>query len=191
MARHFAENGGAPACGGAEKRARCGAVAAQQWCPFLPYCEARSPAEPRSLTAPGTLPRRPRPRTQLILRKAQPKRLGAFTLTGPALAGLTEAYVAAINGGAVPTIATAWQVRRARARRDRGCGPTSEGGQCRSHHGLGAMAALAPLYLEVTNVGHVACLHSRFVAQSRLLPLSTQGVAEQECRRAADAAEAA
>lgn len=48
----------------------------------------------------------------MILRKAQPKRLGGFVLTGPVLAGLTEAYVAAINDGAVPTIATAWQVRR-------------------------------------------------------------------------------
>jgi hypothetical protein len=53
---------------------------------------------------PNTLP------TQLILRKAQPKRLGSFVLTGPVLAGLAEAYVAAINEGAVPTIATAWQV---------------------------------------------------------------------------------
>eukprot|EP00976_Prorocentrum_cordatum_P020614 418676-Prorocentrum_minimum.AAC.1 len=30
-------------------------------------------------------------------------------LTGPALAGLIRAYVGAINAGAVPTIATAWQ----------------------------------------------------------------------------------
>ncbi len=33
-------------------------------------------------------------------------------MTGPVLAGLVEAYVGAINNGAVPTIATAWQVRR-------------------------------------------------------------------------------
>ncbi|KIZ05610.1 Interferon-induced guanylate-binding protein 2 [Monoraphidium neglectum] len=37
---------------------------------------------------------------RLILLKAQPKRLGGFVLTGPVLAGLTEAYVAAINDGA-------------------------------------------------------------------------------------------
>ncbi len=30
--------------------------------------------------------------------------------SGPLLAGLTQAYVDAINAGAVPTIATAWQV---------------------------------------------------------------------------------
>ena len=30
-------------------------------------------------------------------------------LTGPALAGLITAYVGAINAGAVPTIATAWE----------------------------------------------------------------------------------
>jgi len=32
-------------------------------------------------------------------------------ITGPMLAALTEAYVDAINKGAVPTIATAWQVQ--------------------------------------------------------------------------------
>ena len=31
-------------------------------------------------------------------------------MTGSVLAGLVGAYVAAINQGAVPTIATAWQV---------------------------------------------------------------------------------
>ena len=47
--------------------------------------------------------------TQLIFSKAQPKRLGTQVLTGPMLAGLVGAYVGAINAGAVPTIATAWQ----------------------------------------------------------------------------------
>lgn len=42
--------------------------------------------------------------------QAQPKHLGTYVLSGPVLAGLTEAYVQAINDGAVPTIATAWQV---------------------------------------------------------------------------------
>ncbi len=45
----------------------------------------------------------------MVLRKAQPKRLGNAVVTGPVLAALTEAYVGAINQGAVPTIATAWQ----------------------------------------------------------------------------------
>jgi hypothetical protein len=45
------------------------------------------------------------------LLQAQPKRLGNQILTGPMLAGLVDAYVTAINNGAVPTIATAWQVR--------------------------------------------------------------------------------
>lgn len=55
---------------------------------------------------------------RLIFAKALPKRLGAQVLTGPLLAGLAEAYVAAINGGAVPTIATAWQgVAEAESRR--------------------------------------------------------------------------
>lgn len=37
--------------------------------------------------------------TQLIFSKAQPKRLGNQILSGPMLAGLTEAYVSAINNG--------------------------------------------------------------------------------------------
>ncbi len=48
---------------------------------------------------------------KLIFSKAQPKRFGNGFMNGPVLAGLVEAYVKAINDGAVPTIATAWQVR--------------------------------------------------------------------------------
>ena len=51
--------------------------------------------------------------------QAQPKRLGNLILTGPMLAGLVEAYVTAINNGAVPTIATAWQVSWERGSRVR------------------------------------------------------------------------
>jgi hypothetical protein len=35
--------------------------------------------------------------------------VGREVLTGRTLAGMATQYVAAINGGAVPTIATAWQ----------------------------------------------------------------------------------
>ncbi|GLI70685.1 hypothetical protein VaNZ11_015625 [Volvox africanus] len=45
----------------------------------------------------------------LIFQRTVPKRFGLQLMTGPVLAGLVEAYVAAINHGAVPTIATAWQ----------------------------------------------------------------------------------
>ncbi|GIM07904.1 hypothetical protein Vretimale_11947 [Volvox reticuliferus] len=45
----------------------------------------------------------------LIFQRAVPKRFGLQLMTGPVLAGLVEAYVSAINQGAVPTIATAWQ----------------------------------------------------------------------------------
>ena len=48
--------------------------------------------------------------TSLIFAKALPKQLGRQVLTGSVLAALTGAYVDAINGGAVPTITTAWQV---------------------------------------------------------------------------------
>jgi hypothetical protein len=46
----------------------------------------------------------------VILRKAAPMRLGSQLLTGAALAGLAQAYVAAINAGAVPQLLNAWQV---------------------------------------------------------------------------------
>lgn len=56
--------------------------------------------------------------TRMTFQKAMPKRLGTQILTGPSLAGLAEAYVSAINAGAVPTIATAWQgVAEAESRR--------------------------------------------------------------------------
>lgn len=48
--------------------------------------------------------------TSLIFSRAHPKRFGSTFMTGPLLAGLVGAYVGAINQGAVPTIATAWQV---------------------------------------------------------------------------------
>ena len=44
-----------------------------------------------------------------ILGKAHPKSFQGCTLTGPVLAALVGEYVGAINDGAVPTIATAWQ----------------------------------------------------------------------------------
>jgi len=46
---------------------------------------------------------------RLVLERAGPKTVAGHVVTGPVLAGLAEAYVAAINAGAVPTIATAWQ----------------------------------------------------------------------------------
>lgn len=48
--------------------------------------------------------------TALIFHKAQPKRMNNSIITGAMLAALTQAYVDALNEGAVPTIATAWQV---------------------------------------------------------------------------------
>ena len=40
--------------------------------------------------------------TQTVFERARPKELGATVITGPMLAGLAEAYVGAINAGAVP-----------------------------------------------------------------------------------------
>jgi len=53
-----------------------------------------------------------------IFANAAPKTVGGACMTGPMLAGLAEMYVTAINNGAVPTIATAWQgVAEAECRR--------------------------------------------------------------------------
>ncbi|GMH32246.1 hypothetical protein BSKO_00080 [Bryopsis sp. KO-2023] len=48
--------------------------------------------------------------TERVFMKAQPKKIGSQVLTGSMLTALAEGYVNAINEGAVPTIATAWQV---------------------------------------------------------------------------------
>eukprot|EP00850_Spirogloea_muscicola_P021189 SM000240S08606 [mRNA] locus=s240:134650:140591:+ [translate_table: standard] len=47
--------------------------------------------------------------TRLVFSKARPKQVGATTLNGPMLAALAQSFIAAINSGAVPTIATSWQ----------------------------------------------------------------------------------
>ena len=44
-----------------------------------------------------------------LFSRCAPKRIGGDVVTGPALASLAEAYAAALNGGAVPAIASAWQ----------------------------------------------------------------------------------
>eukprot|EP00658_Telonema_sp_P-2_P081809 TRINITY_DN8486_c0_g2_i4.p1 TRINITY_DN8486_c0_g2~~TRINITY_DN8486_c0_g2_i4.p1 ORF type:complete len:394 (+),score=122.08 TRINITY_DN8486_c0_g2_i4:102-1283(+) len=54
----------------------------------------------------------------LINARCQPKKVGNDVLNGPALASLAAAYVHAINEGAVPAIATAWEsVAEAECRR--------------------------------------------------------------------------
>jgi hypothetical protein len=48
--------------------------------------------------------------TSLIFEHTHPKQMEGVTLTGPMLAALAQSFVGAINQGAVPTIATSWQV---------------------------------------------------------------------------------
>lgn len=48
--------------------------------------------------------------TNYIFERAKPKQLGSLVLTGPMFAALTQSFLDAINAGAVPTIATSWQV---------------------------------------------------------------------------------
>ncbi|CAN6345866.1 unnamed protein product [Urochloa humidicola] len=56
--------------------------------------------------------------TKFVLDRTRPKQLGASTMTGPILAGLTQSFLDAINSGAVPTISSSWQsVEEAECRR--------------------------------------------------------------------------
>jgi hypothetical protein len=48
--------------------------------------------------------------TKFVFDRTRPKQLGASTMTGPILAGLTQSFLDAINTGAVPTISSSWQV---------------------------------------------------------------------------------
>lgn len=47
--------------------------------------------------------------TKFVFDRTRPKQLGASTMTGPILAGLTQSFLDAINTGAVPTISSSWQ----------------------------------------------------------------------------------
>ena len=48
--------------------------------------------------------------TRFIFERTRPKQVGSTIMTGPLLAGLTQSFLDALNAGAVPTIATSWQV---------------------------------------------------------------------------------
>lgn len=49
--------------------------------------------------------------TKYVFERTRPKQLGSTIMNGPMLAGLTQSFLDALNAGAVPTIATSWQVR--------------------------------------------------------------------------------
>ncbi|KAG2617548.1 guanylate-binding protein 7-like [Panicum virgatum] len=56
--------------------------------------------------------------TRFVLDRTRPKQLGASTMTGPILAGLTQSFLDAINSGAVPIISSSWKsVEEAECRR--------------------------------------------------------------------------
>ncbi|CAJ1961788.1 unnamed protein product [Sphenostylis stenocarpa] len=56
--------------------------------------------------------------TKFVFDRARPKQVGAITMTGPLLIGITESYLDALNHGAVPTISSSWQsVEEAECRR--------------------------------------------------------------------------
>ena len=133
--------------------------------------------------------------------QAQPKHLGSFLLSGPVLAGLTEAYVQAINNGAVPTIATAWQVCALFA----ACVAMEAPGMLVRRSRQPPMSAQEctgrrqQLLHQVSHYIVITCsVFGGFETAVCCTPCCRcccccrlQGVAEQECRRAADIAEAA
>lgn len=48
--------------------------------------------------------------TKFVFERTRPKQLGPTIMNGPMLAGLTQSFLDALNAGAVPSIATSWQV---------------------------------------------------------------------------------
>ncbi|KAK6932614.1 Guanylate-binding protein/Atlastin, C-terminal [Dillenia turbinata] len=56
--------------------------------------------------------------TRFVFERTRPKQVGATTMTGPVLVGITESFLDALNNGAVPTISSSWQsVEEAECRR--------------------------------------------------------------------------
>ncbi|XWS15786.1 hypothetical protein CRYUN_Cryun34aG0031700 [Craigia yunnanensis] len=56
--------------------------------------------------------------TKFVFERTRPKQVGDTVMTGPVLIGITEAYLDALNNGAVPTISSSWQsVEEAECRR--------------------------------------------------------------------------
>ncbi|XVF87421.1 hypothetical protein PTKIN_Ptkin18bG0118700 [Pterospermum kingtungense] len=56
--------------------------------------------------------------TKFVFERTRPKQIGGTVMTGPILVGITEAYLDALNNGAVPTISSSWQsVEEAECRR--------------------------------------------------------------------------
>ncbi|KNA17107.1 hypothetical protein SOVF_083190 [Spinacia oleracea] len=47
--------------------------------------------------------------TRYVFERTRPKQMGATTMNGPLLAGITQSFLDALNHGAVPTITSSWQ----------------------------------------------------------------------------------
>ncbi|KAL4204729.1 hypothetical protein AMTRI_Chr01g133480 [Amborella trichopoda] len=67
--------------------------------------------------------------TKYVFERTRPKQVGATTMTGPLLAGITQAFLDALNSGAVPTISSSWQ--------------SVEEGECRRAYDLAAEAYIS------------------------------------------------
>ena len=95
---------------------------------------------------------------ELLFDRCRAKRVGSDVLNGPALAAMATQYVAAINAGAVPAIATAWQ-----SVAESECGKAVEEGEAAYVEAFFATADSRP-----ADDAELSACHERAVARARL-----------------------
>jgi hypothetical protein len=174
--------------------------------PQAPRAGAGSRCAPTSPSHPTPSPFRPtQPQGMdeflgLLRSKAHPLQFSGQLVTGRAYAQLAEAYVTALNQGAVPQLVTAWQVEGRGERAcagGRGLGKGSGGaGRSRTRRPHQPAAWAPPRPPETT----CPAPHRRLAPSLLAVPLTTpshpshppspnpQGVARAECQKAYDAA---
>ncbi|CAI7780233.1 unnamed protein product [Closterium sp. NIES-53] len=145
--------------------------------------------------------------TQAVFARARPKRVGGTVMTGPMLAGLTQAYIQALNNGAVPTILNSWlsveetECRRAFEAaleayvRAFGTPASADEEDLRAHHRAALQAAEAAFREEAVGEGQARHKYEeklREEAGKRFEDVLKRVAAEAEvrCKRYLDALEA-
>jgi len=111
---------------------------------------------------------------ELLFDRCRAKRVGSDVLNGPALAAMATQYVAAINAGAVPAIATAWQ-----SVAESECGKAVEEGEAEY-----AEAFFAPADSLPADDAKLSACHERAVARARLA-FEQRAVGDTETRATA------
>ena len=111
---------------------------------------------------------------ELLFDRCRAKRVGSDVLNGPALAAMATQYVAAINAGAVPAIATAWQ-----SVAESECGKAVEEGESAYAEAFFASADSCP-----ADDAKLSACHERAVERARLA-FEQRAVGDTETRAAA------